>query len=55
MGLIGKERLTFNEGINRIRRSVWARIDHTYLEKLYESMPRRMQKFIEAKGAHTKH
>ena len=55
MGLIGKERLTFNEGINRIRRSVWARIDHVYREKLYESMPRRIQKVIETNGGHTKY
>ena len=53
-GLISNERLTFNEGINRICRSLWARIDHMYLENLYESMPRRMQKVNEAKGGHTK-
>ena len=55
MGLIGNERLIFNERINRIRRSVWARIDHTYLEKLYELMPCRVQKVIEAKGGHAKY
>jgi hypothetical protein len=33
----------------------WGRIDDDYITKLYESMPRRVQALLEAKGGHTRY
>jgi hypothetical protein len=33
----------------------WGNIEIDYIEKLYESMPRRVEALLLAKGGHTKH
>ena len=33
----------------------WGNIENDYIEKLYESMPRRVAALLEAKGGHTKY
>ena len=43
------------KGIKKIAQKVWRQVTPTYLEMLYESMPRRMQAVIEAQGGHTKY
>ena len=41
--------------IKKIAQKVWRQVTPTYLETLYESMPRRMQAVVEAQGSHTKY
>ena len=36
-------------------RKVWQQVSPEYLEKLYESLPRRMEAVIAAGGGHTKY
>ena len=43
------------EMAKKVARKVWRQITPEYLEKLYESMPRRMAAVIEAHGGHTKY
>ena len=39
----------------KIARKVWREVTPEYLERLYESMPRRMQAVIAAQGGYTKY
>ena len=41
--------------IIQIARKVWRQVSAEYLEKLYESLPRRMEAVIAAGGGHTKY
>ena len=50
-----EERATSVSGLKRIAQKVWGKVSRDYLEKLYESMPRRMQAVIDAQGGHTKY
>ena len=49
------EQATSKQGLKKIVRRVWNAITPEYLEKLYESLPRRMAAVIASKGAHTKY
>ena len=49
------ERPTSKAGIKKVCQKVWKNIGVDYLEKLYESMPRRIQAVIDAEGGHTKY
>ena len=49
------KRATSKEAIKKIVRKVCNAIAPEYLEKLYESLPRRMQAVIESGGAHMKY
>ena len=49
------EQATSKQGLKKIARRVWNTITPEYLEKLYESLPRRMAAVIASKGAHTKY
>ena len=49
------EQATSKQGLKKIARRVWNAITPEYLEKLYESLPRRMAVVIASKGAHTKY
>ena len=49
------EQATSKQGLKKIARRVWNAITPEYLEKLYESLPRRMAAVIASKGAHTKY
>ena len=49
------KRPTSKEGIKKVCLQVWKKIGVDYLQKLYESMPRRMQAVIQAEGGHTKY
>ena len=50
-----RERATSIDGIKKIAKKVWRQLSPDYLEKLYESMPRRMQAVADAQGGHTKY
>ena len=50
-----KEQATSAERLKRIARKVWKGILSEYLNKIYKSMPRRMQAVIDAEGSHTKY
>jgi hypothetical protein len=50
-GLIGDLKDQFNELIER----AWEALGQEYFDKLIESMPRRIQAVIEAKGWYTKY
>jgi hypothetical protein len=50
-GLIGDLKDPFNELIKR----AWEALGQEYFDKLIESMPRRIQAVIEAKGWYTKY
>ena len=50
-----KERATSVAGLKNIARKVWRQVSPDYLEKLYESLPRRMEAVIAAGGGHTKY
>ena len=50
-----EERATSRGGIKKIAGNVWRQVTPSYLEKLFESMPRRMQAVVEAQGSHTKY
>ena len=39
----------------KIANRIWKSVTSEYLEKLYESMPKRMLAVIEAQGGHTKY
>ena len=49
------ERATSIAGLKKIARKVWRGITPDYLKQLYQSMPRRMQAIIDARGAHTRY
>ena len=42
-------------GLKKIARKVWRQVSAEYLEKLYESLPGRMEAVIAAGGGHTKY
>ena len=42
-------------GLKKIARKVWRQVSAEYLEKLYESLLRRMEAVIAAGGGHTKY
>ena len=46
---------TSEAGLKKVARRVWRGITRDYLEKLYESMPCRMQAVVDAQGGHTKY
>ena len=46
---------TSTDGLKRIACKVWRGVTPEYLDNLYQSMPRRMQAVIAAKGGHTKY
>ena len=49
------ERATSIAGLKKIAQKVWRGITPEYLRQLYQSMPRRMQAIINARGAHTRY
>ena len=53
--MLRDKRATSAAGLKKIAEKVWRRIIPNYLNKLYESMPRRMEAVIASQGGHTKY
>ena len=52
---LSAERATSAADLQKIAVRTWNQITPSYLESLYQSMPRRLQAIIDAQGGHTKY